>query len=64
MAHMRQVRGFTTKPGFCASGIRRWFTHYGYDYSDFLKNGIDEELLLKTNDPMARAVVEQAHGKQ
>ena len=64
MAHLRTVRGFTRKPGFCSRGVRRWFKHYGLDYSDFLKNGIDEEVLLKTNDPMAVAAVEQAHGKQ
>lgn len=64
MEHMRQVRGFTAKPGFCARGIRVWFGRHGLDYSDFLKNGIDEEQLLKTGDPMAAAVVEQAHGKQ
>lgn len=64
MEHMRQVRGFTARPGFCAKGIRRWFAARGLDYSDFLKNGIDEEHLLATGDPMATAVVRQAHGQQ
>jgi len=64
MAHIRQVRGFSKKPGFCASGTRDWFKRYGLDYSDFLKNGIDEEKLLETGDPMAIATVEQAHGVQ
>lgn len=62
MKHIRNVRGFTKKPGFCARGVRNWFQRHDLDYSDFLKNGIDEEILLATNDPMARAVVEQAHG--
>lgn len=64
MAHLRRVKGFTAKPGFCAKGVRLWFLRNGFDYSDFLKNGIDEERLLETGDPMARAAVEQAHGKQ
>lgn len=64
MQHMRQVKGFTVKGGFCARGIRRWFHEHNLDYSDFLKNGIDEEVLLNSGDPMAIAVVEQAHGKQ
>jgi len=62
MAHVRQVEGFSPRRGFCASGTRKWFARYGLDYSDFLKNGIDEEKLLATGDPMALATVEQAHG--
>lgn len=64
MVHMRQVRGFAAKPGFCRRGIRTWFTQRGLDFDDFLKNGVDEEVLLASKDPLAIAVVEQAHGKQ
>lgn len=64
MEHMRQVRGFTAKPGFCRKGIRRWFEQRELDYRDFLENGIEEETLLASGDPMAEAVVRQAHGKQ
>lgn len=64
MQHMRQVKGFTAKGGFCARGIRQWFLDRNLDYFDFLRNGIDEEVLLNSGDPMAIAVVEQAHGKQ
>lgn len=63
MEHVRQVRGFTAKPGFCRKGTRRWFDKYGLDYRDFLENGIEEEKLLATGDPLADAVVRQAHGK-
>ena len=62
MAHVRQVRGFSKKPGFCAAGTRDWFAKYNLDYRDFVKNGIDEEKLLATGDAMAIATVEQAHG--
>ena len=63
MQHVRQVKGFTAKPGFCPRGVRNWCRMRGIDYVDFLRNGIDEEVLLKSGDPMAKAVVEQAHGK-
>ncbi len=62
--HVRRVRGFSRKPGFCAKGLKAWFERNGLDYRDFLKNGIEEEVLLKTGDPMAIATVEQAHGRQ
>ena len=64
MSHLRQTRGFSARPGFCARGVRAWFAKHNLDYNDFLKNGIDEQRLLDTGDPMAVAVVEQAHGKQ
>lgn len=64
MEHVRQVRGFNARPGFCRKGVKRWFESRGLDYSDFLKNGIEEQTLLDTGDPMAVAVVRQAHGKQ
>jgi hypothetical protein len=63
MQHVRRVRGFSRRDGFCAKGVRRWFAMHDLDYPDFLKNGIDEEVLLATNDPMALATVEQAHGE-
>lgn len=64
MEHMRQVRGFSARPGFCRRGVKVWFEERGLDYQDFLKNGIDEAALLKSGDPMAVAVVRQAHGQQ
>lgn len=62
MAHIRQVRGFAARPGFCARGVRAWFERRELDYSDFLKNGIDEKVLVESGDSMAIAVVEQANG--
>lgn len=61
---MRAVVGFTATPGFCAKGMRRWFKAHGFDYDKFRKEGIDEEVLLKTGDPMAVAAVEQAHERR
>ena len=61
MEHMRAVEGFTVNAGFCSGGIRRWFAARGLDYSDFLKNGLDEAVFLQSGDPMAVAVVVQAY---
>jgi hypothetical protein len=64
LKHMRQVKGFSSSGvGFCRRGMRLWFDEYGLDYNDFRKNGIDEEILTATKDPMALAAVEQAHGR-
>jgi len=44
----------------CNKGVRLFFSQNGLSYSDFVHNGIDEQLLLDTNDAMARKVVEYA----
>lgn len=44
----------------CAKGVRAFFIRHGFDHQDFLKNGIDAQLLLATNDTMAIQVVEIA----
>lgn len=63
MEHVRQVKGFSARSGFCRKGVRFWFKQRNLSYRDFLKDGIDEETLLASGDPMAVAVVRQAHGK-
>ena len=45
----------------CSRGVRHWFAQRGWDWNDFLKNGIDEEALIATGDPYAKRVVEAAH---
>lgn len=61
-AHMRTVPGFKKKPGYCGTGGRAWFARHGFDWSDFLKNGIAAEKLLSTQCALAQALVE--HAKQ
>lgn len=60
--HMRTIKGYGKKTGFCAEGGRQWFARYGLDWSDFVKNGIAAERLLATGDALAAALVE--HAKQ
>lgn len=39
-------------------GAKRAAEKYGIDFRDFLKNGIDAQVLLNTGDGQARKVVE------
>lgn len=47
--------------GYCSSGARRWFEGYGFDFRDFMANGIDEGKFLATGDAMAQRVVKVKH---
>ena len=42
----------------CVSGARRWFESYGFDFRDFLKNGISARALWETGDALVLIVVE------
>ena len=46
------------KAGMCARGSRAFFLAQGWDWSTFLENGIDIEIVEQTNDAMAQQVVE------
>lgn len=45
----------------CSRGARAFFQTHGLNWEKFLQEGIPEEELLNTGDPMARQVVETAH---
>lgn len=57
MAHFRHLK-------YCSRGVREFFSKYGLDYSDFLRNGISAEKLLRVsnNDAMVAKAVEVANG--
>lgn len=44
----------------CSVGAREWFKMKGLDWSAFLKEGIEEDLLLETGDGLALKAVEAA----
>lgn len=48
------------KAKMCSRGTRAFFLAKGWDFQDFLKNGLDEEILIQTGDAMALQVVEVA----
>jgi hypothetical protein len=55
MVHMRHVRAAK----LCARGSRAWVAHNGFDWNEFLTNGLPASALLATGDPIvARAVAE------
>lgn len=46
------------RAGLCAAGARSWFTQQGFNFRDFMKNGIAAETLLATGDPYAIKVID------
>ena len=50
--------------GYCMSGSRHWFKHHGFDWGEFVRDGIPAEALLDTGDALAVNVVEQAKKEQ
>jgi len=45
--------------GHCVAGARDWFKAYDLDFRDFVRNGIDAEVLLATGDALAVQVIER-----
>lgn len=55
--YMRHVRA----AGYCRKeGVKPFFDARNWDWLDFIKNGINAEKLIETNDAMALKVVEIA----
>lgn len=46
------------KAKMCSRGTRAFFLAKGWDFQDFLKNGIDIEVVKTCEDVMAKQVVE------
>lgn len=51
--HIRQEK-------LCAGGTRDWFKRYGFDWSDFLENGISVEAFEGTGDAFAIRIAKNA----
>lgn len=49
--------------GHCARGAKAWFERHDLDFKDFLKNGIEEEELLKSGDALAVRVVDMKRAR-
>ena len=43
--------------GYCARGAREFCKQFNHDWSDFLDNGVDADILERTGDAMALKVV-------
>jgi hypothetical protein len=57
LAHLRSTPGFGVRDGFCAQGGREWFAYYGLEWSAFVRDGIEAEVLEATGDALALRVI-------
>lgn len=57
--HARAIVGPSGK-GYCSRGMRAFAERHGFDWEDFVVNGIDVELLKPIDDDMVRAVIAEA----
>lgn len=48
---------------YCARGSRRWFARHGLEWSEFIKHGIDADILEATGDAMALRLVQHARNR-
>lgn len=59
--HLHTVPSFTAgRVGFCNKQARVFCEAHGIDWADFVKHGIDAQVLIDTNDALALRVVEHA----
>ena len=59
--YIRHIR----EAGYCRKeGVKPFFDARGWDWPDFLANGIDVEIVKKTKDAMALKIVEIAEREQ
>lgn len=70
--HFFTIPGYSTKGGFCRDKGKLFARRLGLDWREFVRNGIDAEVLEATGDGFALALVkwareceamEAAHGR-
>ena len=59
LKHTRAVLGPNGR-GYCSRGMRDFAERYELDWENFLRNGIDAEILRAIDDHMVRAVIAEA----
>lgn len=58
--HIRHIRA----GGFCARGARDWAARHNINYTNFLQNGIECEILESTGDHFALTVCRLAREEE
>jgi len=48
----------------CFQGARSWFRRHGLDWQNFLKEGLDAEILAATGDALALRVITVAEARE
>lgn len=61
---MATIPGFSPRPGFCIPLSRAWAKQHGIDFRDFVRNGVDADVLLATGDAFGIALVEWARTRR
>jgi hypothetical protein len=61
MRHLRTIPTHNARAGYCLPLTRRWFEQHKLDFRAFVREGVDEQVLLATGDGLAIALVEWAH---
>ena len=56
------TRSHLDEMGYCTRGARRWFRRMALDWDDFVRNGIDAEILQATGDAMALRLLAHVKG--
>ena len=46
--------------GLCISGAKTWIEEHGFNWRDFVRNGLPASVLVATNDDLAMRTVEAA----
>lgn len=49
---------------YCNKGARKFFRRHNLDWSEFMKNGLPEEELIRTGDAMAIRLVESTRERR
>ena len=50
--------------GYCMKSVRPWFAGHGIDFQKFVRDGVDEAVLLATDDEFARNAVANAKKRE
>jgi len=50
--------------GYCNRGLREWFAHEELDWPDFVKHGLDAEVLRAKNNAMADRAIARAEEEE
>ncbi|OWJ91176.1 hypothetical protein B6S59_25475 [Pseudomonas sp. A46] len=58
--HLYTVPTWTTRVGYCGQKSREFFAAHGWDWLDFVRNGIPAQRLLDTGNALAIHLVEHA----
>lgn len=49
---------------YCLAGARPWFRRHGFDWQDFLDEGVEAERLEATGDTLVARVVRAAEARE